>query len=140
MGVSLKYHAAGTYDFGFIDTSRYHPPIFYTDVDSSQGSWTFSPSGYSIGGGPVVSGSLTGISDTGTTSLILPRSVIAAYYNQVPGSGYDGNSYMFTCSSTFPSSPTVIDGCHATVPGTYINWAAVNKSNMSHVPVSSLPS
>lgn len=37
--VNLKYHAAGTYDFGFIDSTKYTGAITYVNVDSSQGFW-----------------------------------------------------------------------------------------------------
>jgi hypothetical protein len=47
----LKHTAAGTYNFGWIDTSLFTGSIAYTDVDSSQGFWTFTASGYTIGNG-----------------------------------------------------------------------------------------
>jgi aspergillopepsin I len=47
---TLKHNAPGTYDFGFIDSSRYTGKIAYTDVDSSQGFWMFTTDDYSIDG------------------------------------------------------------------------------------------
>jgi aspergillopepsin I len=47
--VSLKYHAPGTYDFGFIDSSKHTGQITYTDVDNSQGFWMFTADGYAVG-------------------------------------------------------------------------------------------
>lgn len=47
--VDLKHDAPGTYNFGWIDTSLFTGSIAYTDVDSSQGFWTFTASGYSVG-------------------------------------------------------------------------------------------
>jgi aspergillopepsin I len=43
--VDLKKGAPGSYDFGFIDSSKYTGDITYTDVDSSQGFWGFTSSG-----------------------------------------------------------------------------------------------
>ena len=48
---SLKYHKAGTYDFGKIDSSKYTGSIAYTSVSTSNGFWQFTPSSYSIGSG-----------------------------------------------------------------------------------------
>lgn len=49
--VTLKHQAPGSYDFGFIDVQKYTGQIAYTPVDSSQGFWSFTASGYSVGGG-----------------------------------------------------------------------------------------
>ena len=39
--VTLKHQAPGSYDFGFIDHSKYTGDLTYADVDSSQGFWMF---------------------------------------------------------------------------------------------------
>lgn len=45
----LKKAAPGSYDFGFIDNSKYTGSIAYTPVDNSQGVWGFTADSYSIG-------------------------------------------------------------------------------------------
>lgn len=46
----LKHDAPGSYDFGYTDSSKYTGEIAYTDVDNSQGFWSFTADSYSIGG------------------------------------------------------------------------------------------
>jgi aspergillopepsin I len=40
--VTLKHQAPGSYDFGYIDQSKYTGELTYTDVNNSQGFWMFS--------------------------------------------------------------------------------------------------
>lgn len=47
--VTLKHQAPGSYDFGFIDKSKYTGSLTYTDVDSSDGFWGFTADGWSVG-------------------------------------------------------------------------------------------
>ncbi|MCJ1444553.1 MAG: Type I transmembrane sorting receptor [Stictis urceolatum] len=124
---NLRYHAAGTYDFGFLDTSKYSGSIAYTNVDSSQGFWMFTPTSYSIGTGAAKTGSLAGIADTGTTLLLAPAAVVTAYYAQVSGAQNSNTygGYVFPCSATLPTFSLTIAGYKATVPGKYINYAPV---------------
>jgi hypothetical protein len=58
--VTLKHNAPGTYDFGFIDKSKYTGSLVYADVDSSQGFWSFKADSYKIGTG-AKGASITGI-------------------------------------------------------------------------------
>lgn len=58
--VTLKHSAPGSYDFGYIDDSKYTGDLTYTDVDSSEGFWTFTASSYKVGTGSAGS-SITGI-------------------------------------------------------------------------------
>jgi aspergillopepsin I len=132
----LKKGAAGSYDFGFIDSSKYTGDIVYTSVDSSQGFWMFTADSYSIGssssssngsgsssssggkhhgkGGSAAKsgGSLSGIADTGTTLMLLDDSVVSAYYAQVKGAKNDATQggYIFPCSATLPDFSLVIGG------------------------------
>ncbi|KAF7165572.1 hypothetical protein CNMCM5623_009757 [Aspergillus felis] len=124
---TLKYHAPGTYDFGYIDNSKYTGQLTYTNVDSSQGFWMFTTDGYAVGNGAANGNQISGIADTGTTLLLLDDSVVADYYSQV--SGAENNSqyggYVFPCSTSLPSFTAVIGGYNAVVPGQYINFSPV---------------
>ena len=125
MGVTLKYHTAGTYDFGAIIASRYNGSLTYTPVDNSQGFWSFTPTAYSIGTGADVTANLKGIADTGTTLMLAPAAIVTAYYKQVQGatnSQADGG-YVFPCSATLPDFSLTIGGYKATVPGKFMNYA-----------------
>lgn len=59
--VTLKHNAPGSYDFGYLDNSKYTGKITYTDVDSSQGFWGFTADGYAVGNGQTTSDQISGI-------------------------------------------------------------------------------
>ncbi|KAF7717772.1 Penicillopepsin [Penicillium ucsense] len=120
--VALKHQQPGVYDFGFIDSSKYKGSLTYTNVDSSQGFWSFSVSSYKAGSR--TGSGFSGIADTGTTLLLLPSSIVSQYYSQISGaqnSQYAGG-YIFPCSATLPDFSVVINGYTATVPGSLINY------------------
>ena len=55
---------------------------------------------------------LDGIADTGTTLLMLPTSVVTAYYKQVKGAKNDQQQggYTFPCSASLPDFSLLIGG------------------------------
>lgn len=57
----LKHDNAGTYDFGFINSSKYTGELSYVDVDSSHGHWSFKLSGYDLGSGEIASDPLESV-------------------------------------------------------------------------------
>jgi aspergillopepsin I len=126
-GVDLKYHASGTYDFGFIDDSKYSGALTYVDVDSSEGFWGFTASSYIIGNGTASTSSISGIADTGTTLLYIPLADVKAYYAKVKGSKNDSTQggYTFPCSADLPDWTAVIGGTKHTIPGKYIKYAPI---------------
>ncbi|KAK4506051.1 hypothetical protein PRZ48_004016 [Zasmidium cellare] len=131
--VDLKAGQAGTYDFGYIDSSKYTGSISYVPVDDSQGFWGFTAGGYSVGSGnsTTSSGNIgSAIADTGTTLLYLPTSVASAYYKKVRGAKIDNQQggYVFPCSSSTPDFVVSIGGKPFTVPGKYINYAPIDQS------------
>ncbi|KKY17526.1 putative aspartic endopeptidase pep1 [Phaeomoniella chlamydospora] len=122
----LKHNEAGKYTFGELDSSQYSGDITYTDVDDSDGFWTFSPSGYAVGSGSTKSSSaLTGIADTGTTLMLLDTSVASAYWGQVSSASYTDETWIFDCddADSLPDFTLVIEGYEAVVPGEYMNYA-----------------
>ncbi|KAF7984265.1 hypothetical protein HWV62_16110 [Athelia sp. TMB] len=127
----LKYHAAGTYDFGTIDSSKYTGSITYVDVDDSQGFWEFTGSGYAVGSGSFKSSSIDTIADTGTTLIYAPSAVVKAYYAAVPGSSVSSSQggYIFPCSATLPDLTLGVGSYHAVVPGEYLNYAPATGSS-----------
>ncbi|KAK4236962.1 aspartic peptidase domain-containing protein [Achaetomium macrosporum] len=126
----LKHNAPGTYNFGFIDSSLHTGSIAYTPVDSSQGFWGFTASGYAVGSGTVNKQSISGIADTGTTLLLLPSSVVRAYYSQVRGAqdSQEVGGYVFPCSATTPDFKFAVGGTTITVPGKFINFEPVDET------------
>ncbi|CAK7273385.1 hypothetical protein SEPCBS57363_005626 [Sporothrix epigloea] len=124
----LKHDAAGSYGFGFIDSSLYTGDITYEDVDNSDGFWSWTSSGYAIGSGKFVKTKITGIADTGSTLLALPSSVVKAYYKKVSGSSYSDTytGYVFPCGTTTPSFTFGVGSLHIEIPGDYMSYAAAN--------------
>jgi len=110
----LKAGEPGSYDFGFVDKSKYSGQITYTDVDSSGGFWAFSPDD-----------SDAGIADTGTTLLMLGDDTVDNYYQNVRSAQQinDGGEslYVFDCSEQLPDYTVTIGGTEFTVPGSDIN-------------------
>lgn len=123
----LKYHTAGSYDFGYIDSSKYKGDITYVNVDTSQGWWQFSFTGYTVGTGSEAKSTINGIADTGTTLLYLPTAVVRAYYAKVSGSSNSNTygGYVFPCSATLPDFSLTLNGVKQRVPGKYINYSPV---------------
>lgn len=124
---TLKHQAPGSYDFGYIDDSKYSGSITYADVDFSQGYWKFSVDGYSVSG---QSGSFgDAIADTGTTLIVTDNNdFLTSYYNQVDGATQEQGSYVFPCSSNTPDLTLTIGGNDVTVPGSLINFGQADNN------------
>lgn len=122
---ALKDDAAGSYDFGFIDNSKYTGQITYADVDNSNGFWEFEADGYSVGSGSSSSTPFNAILDTGTSLMYLPTAAVEAYYSQVSGAQMNTQQggYTFDCSATLPDASVTVGGTQFTVPGSLINYA-----------------
>lgn len=126
----LKKGAPGSYNFGYVDAGAYTGDITYTAVDNSQGFWGFTSSGYAVGSGSaVVSESIPAIADTGTSLLLLPDDLVAAYYAQVSGSSnsQSDGGYIFACDAALPDLTLRIEGYAAVVPGAYMNYAPASE-------------
>ncbi|KAJ2900974.1 eukaryotic aspartyl protease [Zalerion maritima] len=128
---SPTFLAAGSYAFGYINESAYTGDITYTDVDSSDGYWMFTSTGYQVGDDFFTSTSLTGIADTGTTLLLLDDDVVETYWSAMDGASYDSSQagYVFPCDSTPPEFSFGIEDATITIPGEYINYAQVDTDN-----------
>ncbi|KAI1347873.1 secreted aspartic proteinase precursor [Xylaria sp. FL0043] len=120
----------GTYDFGFLDSSKYTGSITYASVSTRQGFWEFTASGYAVGSGSFKSSSIDGIADTGTTLLYLPSTIVSAYYAQVSGAKNNAQAggYVFPCSASLPNFTFGVGSARITIPGSYINYAPYSGS------------
>ncbi|KAK3372947.1 aspartic-type endopeptidase-like protein, partial [Lasiosphaeria ovina] len=123
----LKFHAPGSYDFGFINATKYKGEITYVPVNNDPGYWTFTSSGYAVGSGTFSTTTVTGIADTGTTLLYLPTAIVTAYYRGVSGASnsrsYGG--YVFPCAATVPSFTFGVGAARVTIPPSYLNYGPV---------------
>ncbi|KAJ5101927.1 hypothetical protein NUU61_004149 [Penicillium alfredii] len=129
--VTLKHNAPGSYDFGFIDKSKFKGDLTYADVDSSQGFWQFTADGYKIGDSGSSGSSIDGIADTGTTLMLLPDTIVSEYYKQVDGAEEDSSAggYTFACSSKLPDFTVTIGKYNAVVSGDLINYAPLTEGS-----------
>ncbi len=127
---NLKKGTPGAYDFGFIDSSKYTGSITYTPVNTANGFWEFTGSGYAVGTGSFKKLRIDAIADTGTTLLLVPDSVVSAYYAKVSGAAYDNNQggYVFPCSAKLPSFTFGVGSYRGVIPGSYINYAPVSST------------
>ena len=123
---------AGTYSFGFIDKSLFNGSLSYSPVDDSDGFWKFTSSGYAVGDDQLGSTSIDGIADTGTTLLLLDKTIVDEYYEKVSGAKYDQTQggYTFSCDSELPNfSFGVGNGTAITIPGSFINFAPLEEGS-----------
>ena len=128
--VNFKEDKAGNINFGYVDTSEYTGAITYATVNTANGFWELTSNGYAIGAAKFVSLSIDAVVDTGTSLLLLPTSIIKAYYAQVSGSENSAaeGGYIFPCTATLPSLTLGIGAYKAVVPGSYLNYAPVNST------------
>lgn len=120
----LKKGEPGSYDFGFIDDSKYTGNITYVSVDTTQGFWTFTVKGYAIGGEAFNPITVNVIASTGTSLILLPEQMVKTYYAGVPGAFYDSTEALFgfPCGTTLPSITFDIGNYNAVVPGHLMNY------------------
>ncbi|KAF7913461.1 uncharacterized protein EAE98_011486 [Botrytis deweyae] len=113
----LKEDTPGSYDFGFINKSKYIYELVYVEVDSSRGHWNFKLSGYDLGDGEIVNDLLDSVIDTGASLIFLPENIVRAYYQQAIGAEYNAQfgEWTIPCSSFLPSFTPIIKGYNAKV-------------------------
>lgn len=133
LDTDFPYEPAGHYNFGYIDKAAFTGSLTYTSVDSSQGFWDFTSSGYQVGSTAFKSTSISGIADTGTTLLYLPIAVVKAYYAQITGSSNSASAggYVFPCksASSLPSFTFGVGSARITIPGSYMNFGAISSGS-----------
>lgn len=133
----------GSYDFGYIDSSKYTGYIQYGSLLPNSIYWEFAVTGFLVG--PVLNTSdpIDGfttrpwrtIADTGTTLLLVPDDVVTAYYNDVPGAFYSSDfaGMLFPCSGaeTLPDFTFSMGLYRGFLPGRYINYGNVDNENIN---------
>ncbi|KAF4550638.1 Aspartic protease SNP2-like protein 1 [Elsinoe fawcettii] len=126
---TLKKGAAGSYDFGYIDSAKYKGNITYIPVNQDNGFWEFNALNYIVGRTKFSTNIGDSIADTGTTLLYLPARVVTNYYAQVKGSTLNKKygGWTFPCASTLPDLIINLGGTGYTVPGSYLNYSPITK-------------
>jgi len=129
--VALRKGASGSFDFGYIDHSRYTGGITYMPIVPNSGYWMLDQGAYRIGQQKAVVYSFNKIVDTGTSLLLLPLQIVKDYYKTVDGAGYDGNwgGYVFPCGSHLDRIGVRVGGTMFFVPGSYLSWSQINATH-----------
>ncbi|KAH8886025.1 microbial aspartic proteinase [Thozetella sp. PMI_491] len=127
----LRRHGNGTYDFGYIDKSKYTGDIIYTPVTQSRGYWSFTSTGYGFGTDAFKNTSVSGIADTGTTLLYLPYDIVRAYYAKVPKASISDlvGGYVFPCTTVLPSFTYGIGEARFTIPPNFMNHSPIQRGS-----------
>lgn len=127
---SLKRRTAGTFDFGFIDASKYTGEIVYTPIlngPKSKGYWDFQPTGFAIGAGATQPAKFPAIVDTGSSQWYIPASIAAAYYKEVKGAKQQsGYGWTFPCENNLPDISILVEGGgKVVVKGVNMNYKTI---------------
>lgn len=126
----LRAQAAGAYEFGRVDTSKFTGDMTWVPVNTTDGFWQFTSEKFAIdGGAPQTStAGAQAIADTGTTLLLADPAVAQAYYSQVDGAQDDQQQggFTFPCNAELPDLQLDVGGNMATVKGSDINFAQVD--------------
>jgi hypothetical protein len=131
--VDLQPQKPGTYDFGYIDKSKYTGSIKYVNTDPNSPYWEFTADGYKIGrdSKDLRPYRFQVIADTGTTLLLLPSGMVNDYYSKVKGANFDPYTGMmvFPCSSNPPDYVIALGTYRGVIPGHYINYGKANSTH-----------
>lgn len=127
----LRHNAAGAYEFGTIDATKFNGSLTYAQVNTTQGFWQFSSNRFAVGtAAPVTTGTDgQAIADTGTTLMIVSNAIAKGYYSQVQGAVDDAQvgGITFPCNTPLPDLAVDIGGVYmATIPGKFINFTTVS--------------
>ncbi|KAE9978507.1 hypothetical protein EG328_001417 [Venturia inaequalis] len=130
--VSLKRRAVGSYDFGYIDKSKYTGEIVWANVKGAKGFWDFPVTGFTVGGGQEVPIALNAIADTGSSLWYAPAKMVDAYYAKVPGATFSqlAGGWNFPCSAKLPDISLTVSGKKVTVPGGNMNYQSIGTTCM----------
>lgn len=88
---ALQKGAPGSYDFGYIDKTKYSGKIAYETVNARSGFWQFQLQAVEFNGTTTKENSRT-IVDTGTSLVYIEDAIVQNYYSLVRGSQYNANA------------------------------------------------
>ncbi|KAF2829365.1 aspergillopepsin A precursor [Ophiobolus disseminans] len=131
----LDPDGTGVYEFGKIDATKFEGEMTWIPVKADTGFWQFPSTKFAIGDqvfeNPQGSDA---IADTGTSLLLVDQQVADAYYSQVKGAQLNAEvgGFIYPCAATLPDISVAIgDTYMAKIPGNQINFATVDKANMT---------
>ncbi|UZJ51182.1 hypothetical protein CBS101457_000502 [Exobasidium rhododendri] len=96
--------SGGVFTLGEVDASQYTGTPNYVSLSGTEGYWTIPIQGYNINGqSTTLSTNNVAAIDTGTSLIIMPSTVAASIYQQIPNSEQYGSSsegtYAIPCTS-----------------------------------------
>lgn len=132
----LRAGAAGSYEFGRIDASKYTGELFDVPVNASRGFWEITSPMFMVGSDfndiqtmnttTTTRETNTAIVDTASTLMIVADQITDAYYAQVQDawvSGAVGGAWVFPCNATLPPLHLSISDTHMVrVPGELLRY------------------
>ncbi|KAK6362646.1 Type I transmembrane sorting receptor [Orbilia blumenaviensis] len=125
---NLYHNKTGSYDFGYIDNSKYTGSLQYTSISTKNGWWEFPSTNYKVGSTTYSNPSTaTGIADTGTTLLLVSSGAAKAYYKTIPGAQANSQvgGYILPCASkTLPAFYFSVGSNMASVSGQNIIYGS----------------
>jgi hypothetical protein len=129
----LELFLAGNYNFGFIDPTEFTGDITFIDVNSTDGFWQFTTSGFSVGDKAAVAMPHEAIADTGTTLMLVPEAIVEAYYRDIPSAAYSNSvgGFVYHCNETLPNFTLDIGAYKAVIPGEVINYAPADSDDFA---------
>ncbi|KAL8408506.1 hypothetical protein RB594_007078 [Gaeumannomyces avenae] len=125
----LRKGAAGAYEFGRIDSSKFTGAMNFVPINATRGFWQFSSEKFAVGDGQPQQGTPGGqaIADTGTTLILANAATINGYYSKVQGAKNDQTVGGITvpCDANLPDLMLDVGGVMAKVKGSDIVFAKV---------------
>jgi aspergillopepsin I len=121
---NLRIDGKGTWDFGYIDESKFTGEITWAPLAGTQKHWQIDVGQYAVGNGSF-SGTSVGevIVDSGSALVYLPKTVVDDYYGQIEGySKTQGSSFVFPCNSTMPDLNFQVGSGVLSMPGREVNY------------------
>ncbi|EFW99274.1 extracellular aspartic proteinase [Grosmannia clavigera kw1407] len=116
----LRHNAAGSYEFGAIDSSKFSGALSNVAINTTQGFWQFSSASFAVGDGKTQTMAASqAIADTGTTLMLVNAAVIDGYFANVTGAEYNQQAGGVTipCDANLPDLKIDVGGATATVSG-----------------------
>jgi aspergillopepsin I len=128
---NLRVDGTGTWDFGYIDSSKFTGDITWAPVAGNQKYWQIDAGAYSVGNTSAFSSAAIGvvIIDSGSVLAYLPTDVVNDYYAEIPGSSRtQGGSFTFPCNSTMPDLNFKVGQGVLAMPGREVNYGVYDKA------------
>ncbi|KAF4974031.1 hypothetical protein FZEAL_9024 [Fusarium zealandicum] len=127
---NLQKGKPGNYNFGYINQAEYSGSIYFTPADRNSPWWQLTVQGFQVGKSKYTKYNYSAIVDTGTTLLLLPKTIVTAYYKQVKDAKLDSEMgvYIFPCTSALPDFYFGIGNYRGKVPGHYINYGKLTST------------